>query len=240
MHLPDGFINPGVAAGLAGASVGFLAAAWSKVRAELTAKVPVLEPALLTNTGQSVRRGAEWLNQKTEQLGLLAALVFAAQMVNFPVTGGTSGHLIGAALLVVAAGPWAAMIGLAAVVTVQALLFADGGLIALGPNLFNMAVVAPLVAYGVWRLADRRLKLPRWLGVTLAAWASVVVASLTVAVELAISGQAGFAEATRAMVSVHSLIGLGEAAVTLLLLKLFVPQTAPVREAGEANAESYE
>jgi ABC-type Co2+ transport system, permease component len=132
MHLPHGFINPGVAAGLAGAAAGILAVAWSKVRAALTAKAPVLETALLTSTGQTVRRGAQWLNQKAEQLGLLAALVFAAQMVNIPVTGGTSGHLIGAALLVVAAGPWAAMIGLAAVVTVQALLFADGGLVALG------------------------------------------------------------------------------------------------------------
>ena len=85
-------------------------------------------------------------------MGMLAAAIFAGQMLNFPVAGGTSGHLIGAALATILLGPWPAMLVMTSVVVVQALLFQDGGLLALGGNLFNMAVVAVLVSYAVYRL----------------------------------------------------------------------------------------
>src|SRR4030065_1955904 len=122
MHIPDGFIStPIVAAGIAVAagSVAYAVKATNKKMGEK--QIPLM--------------------------GVLAAFVFAAQMLNFPVAGGTSGHLIGAALVSILLGPWAGMLVMTAVVAVQALLFQDGGLLALGANILNMGVIACLVGY---------------------------------------------------------------------------------------------
>ena len=123
MHIPDGFVNIPVAAATYVASGGSLAYA--------------------------VRRTNEELGEKQVPLmGVMGAFIFAAQMLNFPVAGGTSGHLIGGALAAILLGPWAGMLIMASVLIVQALIFQDGGLVALGANVFNMGVVACLVEIG--------------------------------------------------------------------------------------------
>ena len=143
MHVPDGFVSTGTAAATWLASAGSL--------------------------GYAVRRVNRELNERQIPLmGVTAAFVFAAQMLNFTVAGGTSGHLLGGALAAILLGPWAGMLVLTSVLTVQALLFQDGGLLALGVNGFNMAVVGVLVGW-VTYTAMRRL-----LGDRRGAWTMTV------------------------------------------------------------------
>jgi cobalt/nickel transport system permease protein len=192
MHIPDGFLNLPTAAvtgAVAAAAVGYACSRLSK-------RLPP---------------------EKVPLLGVAGAFVFAGQMVNFPVAGGTSGHLLGAALLTILLGPWAAMLALTAVLTVQCFVFQDGGLSALGANVLNMAVLAPLVAHlvyhGLGRLGPILGRRP--VAAALAAWASVAVAALACSLELIVSGTAAPAVVLPAMLGVHSLIGVGEAALTL-------------------------
>lgn len=124
-------------------------------------------------------------------IGLAAAFVFAAQMLNFPVAGGTSGHLIGGVLAAVLLGPSAAVVVLSSVLILQCLLFVDGGLTALGANIFSMALVAPVIGYGVYfvvRRAGGEGLRGRLLATGFAAWCSTVAASVVCAGELAASG----------------------------------------------------
>jgi cobalt/nickel transport system permease protein len=151
-------------------------------------------------------------------MGVLAAAIFAGQMLNFTVAGGTSGHLLGAALATILVGPWAAVIVMTTVVSIQALVFQDGGLLALGANLFNMAIIGTSVAYFV-STSIRKLAGERpwgiFLGGVAAAWASIVVAALACALELALSGTSPANIAVPAMGGIHMLIGIGEALITL-------------------------
>lgn len=153
-------------------------------------------------------------------MGLAAAFVFAAQMLNFPVAAGTSGHLMGALLSAVLLGPSGGILVMTAVLVVQSLLFADGGLVALGANVLNMAVVATLAGYGVFRLMIRVLTGDRGrvVAVAFASWCSTVVASLLCAGELAWSGAAPWEAAFPAMANVHMIIGIGEALITSLVI----------------------
>ena len=156
MHIPDGFLSLPLAVFLWLVSAVFIAVA--------------------------LRRASRDLDERALPLmGMLAAAIFAGQMLNFPVAGGTSGHLIGAALATILLGPWPAMLVMTSVVVVQALLFQDGGLLALGGNLFNMAVLAVLVSYAVYRLFQRLAREKRWgvlAGGFTAAWISTVAAAL--------------------------------------------------------------
>jgi cobalt/nickel transport system permease protein len=192
MHIPDGFLNLPTAAAtgaVAAVAVGYACSRLSKTLAP--EKVPLL--------------------------GVAGAFVFAGQMVNFPVAGGTSGHLIGAALITILLGPWAAMVVLAAVLMVQCFVFQDGGLSALGANILNMAVLAPLVAHLVYRGLRRLgsgLARPS-LAAALTSWSSVVAAAALCSLELVLSGTAAPAVVFPAMLGVHALIGLGEAALTV-------------------------
>ena len=162
-------------------------------------------------------------------LGLSAAFLFAAQMINFPVAGGTSGHLIGGALISVLLGPAAAVVVVAAVLIVQCLLFADGGLLALGANIFNMGIVATVSGFVVARLVQSVLPglRGRVAGMAFAGWCSAVLASLGCAAELAWSGTVSWDVALPAMVGVHMLIGIGEGTISALVL-LAVLRTRPV------------
>ena len=156
-------------------------------------------------------------------MGILAAFIFAAQMLNFPVAGGTSGHLIGAALAVILLGPWAAVIIMAAVLVAQSLIFQDGGLLALGANIFNMGIVAGFTAYFVYRLVGgfRAVAIKAKLAAGFAAaWASVFAASIAVSMELALSGTAPFGFVLPAMAGVHTVIGIGEGLITVAILSL--------------------
>jgi cobalt/nickel transport system permease protein len=156
-------------------------------------------------------------------MGVLAAAIFAGQMLNFTVAGGTSGHLLGAALATILLGPWAAILVMTCVVSVQALIFQDGGLLVLGANLFNMAIIGPAVSYIVYKLVTRVSRSSRlgiFAGSALAAWASIFIASLSVALQIALSGTSPANVAIPAMAGIHAIIGLGEALITLGAISL--------------------
>jgi cobalt/nickel transport system permease protein len=196
VHIPDGFIDAPTSLAAGAVAVGALAV--------------------------SARRSGEMLEDKAAPLaGLVAAFVFAVQMLNFPVAGGTSGHLLGGLLAAVLVGPYMGAMCVSVVLAVQALLFADGGLSALGLNVLNMAIIGAFAGYGVFLLARRVL--PRTNGgvvaaSAVAAFASVVLASAAFSIEYA-AGGAGGASAARvaaAMIGVHVLIGIGEALITAM------------------------
>lgn len=193
MHIPDGFLSLGVLlACWALAALGIGVALWRSGRALGGRQAPLM--------------------------GVLAAFIFAAQMINFPVAGGTSGHLLGGALAAILLGPWAGMITLATVVSIQALGFQDGGLLAVGANVLNMGVIAPLVGYGIYRgvaALARGRRWGLWAGGLAAAWGSVVIAAVATAVELALSGTVALGVVLPAMAGVHALIGVGEGLITV-------------------------
>jgi cobalt/nickel transport system permease protein len=150
-------------------------------------------------------------------LGVTAAFVFAAQMLNFPVAGGTSGHFLGAALAVILLGPWLAALVLAVVLTVQAFVFADGGVTALGANVLNMAVIGGLVVGGLMHGLRRLLGRRRSALLAVAAggaWLAVMAGAAATAVELALSGTVPLGTVLPTMLGVHALIGIGEAVIT--------------------------
>jgi cobalt/nickel transport system permease protein len=171
-------------------------------------------------------------------MGVLAAAIFAGQMLNFAVVGGTSGHLLGAALATILLGPWAAMLIMTSVVSVQALIFQDGGLVALGANIFNMAIVGVAVAYAVsrtvLRLAGRGKKAVLAAGFS-AAWFSVLVSSLAIALQLAASGTSPANLAVPAMAGVHALIGIGEGLITVGALAFLTAVRPDLIQTGKSS-----
>ena len=196
MHIPDGFINAPTSLAAGAVAAG--------------------------GVGVSLRRAAQTLQERQAPLaGLVAAYIFAVQMLNFPVAAGTSGHLLGGALAAVLVGPWAGALCVAVVLLVQGLLFADGGLSALGLNIINMALVTAWGGYAVFLLLRRAMpatKTSVTVAAGIAAGISVVLASLAFVVEYAIGGSGGVSVGTvfAAMVGVHTLIGIGEGIITAL------------------------
>ena len=196
MHIPDGFINAPTAVGAGVAAAGGI--------------------------GVSLRKTAQTLTERQAPLaGLVAAYIFAVQMLNFPVAAGTSGHLLGGLLAAVLVGPWAGAVCVAVVLVVQALFFADGGLTALGLNIVNMSLVTAWGGYAVFVLLRRAMpatKTSVTVAAGIAAGISVVLASLAFVVEYAIGGSGGASVGTvfAAMVGVHTLIGIGEGIITAL------------------------
>ena len=196
LHAPDGFLSVPVAAAMWLVTIVVLAVA--------------------------VRRTNETLDERAVPLlGVMAAFIFAAQMVNFQVIGGTSGHLLGGVLAAVLLGPWAATLVMACVIAVQALVFQDGGLVVLGANIFNMGVVGTLGGFYLYRAlagilgGEERARIPA-SGV--AAWAAVVAGAVCMALELAVSETSPLSIALPAMVGVHVVIGIGEALITMAAL----------------------
>ena len=168
-------------------------------------------------------------------MGVMAAFIFAAQMINFPVAGGTSGHLLGGALAAIMLGPWAGMLVMTAVIAVQALLFQDGGLLVMGANILNMGLVTAAIGYGLYRSISgggRRMKL---IVAGIAAWLSVMAGALFTSLQLWLSGTSQLQVVIPAMLFVHALIGLGEAVVTVAALS-FVLQARP--DLLDENSES--
>jgi len=192
MHIPDGFLNIATSAGAYLVSAG--------------------------GVGYASREAGKKLGEKHVPLmGVLAAFIFAGQMLNFPIPGGTSGHLMGAALAAILLGPWAAVLIMSCVLLVQSLVFQDGGLIALGANVLNMGIVASFVGYYSYRgtvlvlgQEGRRTLIAGFI----AAWGSVFVASLACALELAISGTSPAQVVFPAMAGFHAVIGIGEGLIT--------------------------
>ena len=203
MHIPDGLLDLRTSAGtvlLAGAGL-----VWS---------------------GRELK--SRWHDRTTPLLGVMAAFVFAGQMVNFPIPGGTSGHLLGGALAATLLGPAAATLALTVVLMVQCLLFQDGGITALGANVLNLALIGVWSAHGVNRVVRRAVAGPRGirLGTTIGGWVSVVLASAACAMELALAGLSPWRLVLPAMTITHAVIGVGEALITGAVVA-FVMQVRP-------------
>lgn len=162
-------------------------------------------------------------------MGVMAAFIFAAQMLNFPIAGGTSGHVLGAALAAILLGPWAGVLIMACVLIVQCLIFQDGGLTALGANILNMGVIGCFIGYYLYRGItsiwgeQRQGKL---VGAFVGAWSSVVIAAAACALELSVSGTIPLAAALPAMAGIHALIGIGEGLVTVAVMSLVMATRA--------------
>ena len=198
LHAPDGFLSVGVALLM-----------WALTFVVL---------------GISVARANRNLDERAVPLmGVTAAFIFAAQMFNFPVVGGTSGHLLGGVLAAILLGPWVGTLVMASVVGVQALVFQDGGLLVLGANIFNMGIVGTLGGYVIYAAlcrvlgGERRRRLP---AAAIASWSAVMLGALAMTLELAASGTSPLELALPAMLGVHALIGIGEALITVGALAL--------------------
>lgn len=194
MHIPDGFIDGKTAATTLALSAAGVGMALHQVRRRLP-------------------------RRRVPLLGLAAAFLFAAQMINFPVYGGTSGHLLGGVLVAALLGPSAAIVVLTTVLIVQAFLFADGGVLALGANIFNMAIIGAAGGYGIYRLVCRVLPGTRGrvAAIAFAGWCSTVLASVSCAGQLAWSNTVAWPAAFTAMAGVHMLIGVGEGLISALV-----------------------
>lgn len=198
MHAPDGFLNAGTAVATGALSLGTVTMALRHAKQHLQDRLIPLA-------------------------GITAAFVFAAQMFNFPVAAGTTGHLLGGALAAILLGPSVGVVVVTIVVVTQALAFADGGLTALGYNVFNMAVIPAYGGYAAFRMF-RRWFPPTTGGVVgaagLAAWSSVVMSSIAFSIEWLFGATAPipFDDVLFAMVGVHVLIGVGEGVITSLAI----------------------
>jgi cobalt/nickel transport system permease protein len=169
-------------------------------------------------------------------MGVLAAFIFAAQAINFPVAGGTSGHLLGGTLAAIVMGPWAAVLIMASVIGIQALVFQDGGLLVLGFNVVNMGVLTAFTGHLVYQgvkgvLGNHRNSVLVAGGV--GAWLSVMVGAIATAVELAASGASPLGIALPAMAGVHALIGVGEALITVGALAFIYATRRDLLDIGE-------
>jgi cobalt/nickel transport system permease protein len=201
MHIPDGFLSFTVSILCWAVTVTILAVAISRTNKSLGERqVPLM--------------------------GVMAAFIFAAQMINFPVAGGTSGHLLGGALAGIALGPWAGMLVMTAVISVQGLLFQDGGLLVMGANILNMGLLTVAVGYGFYRSVLGRTTGTKLVVAGVAAWLSVMTGALATSLELWLSGTARLDIVVPAMLTVHAIIGLGEALITVAALS-FIFRTRP-------------
>lgn len=194
MHMSDGLVNGGTSLLFGAVALVALAAAVTRARADLD-------------------------DRTAPMAGLVTAFVFAVQMINFPILPGASGHLLGGALVAILVGPWVGTVCISIVLVVQSLLFADGGLTALGMNITNMAVIGVFTGFLV-ALALRRLATRSRGGLIatafVAAFVNTVVASLGFVLEYAIGGAGGAGPGTvfGLMVGLHALIGIGEGVIT--------------------------
>jgi len=161
-------------------------------------------------------------------MGIISALIFALQMINFSIPGGTSGHLLGGALAAIVLGPNAGAIVIAVVLIVQAFIFMDGGVVALGANIFNMAIVGVYGSYLIYWLICKisKSKAAFFISVAVVSWLSVVIASFFAALELGISGTYALEITLKAMVGVHMIIGIGEAVITVAIIA-FINKARP-------------
>ncbi|HLF27562.1 MAG TPA: energy-coupling factor ABC transporter permease [Anaerolineae bacterium] len=204
LHIPDGFLSTPVA--LTGWAIAIVCIGY----------------ALVKTRGQLGDR-------QIPLMGVLAAFIFAAQALNFPVAGGTSGHLLGATLAAIILGPWAAVLIMTSVIALQAVLFQDGGLLALGFNIVNMGVLGALTGHLTYRVTRRMLGERRpglIVAGALGAWISVELGALATALQLSLSGASPLAIAFPTMAGVHALIGIGEALITVGAL-VFISGTRP-------------
>jgi cobalt/nickel transport system permease protein len=201
MHIPDGFLN-----------LPIDGVFWA---------ISILMIALAVHYTQG-----EFDERRIPLMGVMAAFIFAAQMINFPIVGGTSGHLLGGALAAITLGPWAGILVMTSVIAVQGLLFQDGGLLVMGANIFNMGILTAVIGFGLYRTVSGRSRGVRLTVAGLAAWLSVMAGALMASLQLWLSGTALLEVVIPAMLSVHVFIGIGEALITVAALA-FIMQVRP-------------
>ncbi len=206
MHLPDGILSPSVWIPADVLAAGVVAVCAKKSAFELT-------------------------DRSIPMMGVLGAFVFAAQMINFPIPGGTSGHLMGSMLLMVLLGPCIATVVMCCVLVIQALLFQDGGLTVLGPNLINMGIAGIFIGnVMVRRLAGSDFGLRKQSIIFFACWFSVVLGAVLASLELWLSTQVPFFPLFLTMAGIHSLIGVGEGLITLATLRFLIAARPEIME----------
>ncbi len=193
MHIPDGLLSLPTLVVTGAASIGGLGTAVKKTRVHLE-------------------------DNKIPLLGVMGAFIFAAQMINFPVGLGTSGHLIGAFFAAIVLGPWASALVLSAILIIQSLFFGDGGILALGANIFNMAIIANFTGYYVYQLFKRNNRIYSPVGIVAGGCISVVAAAVAAAIEIVLSGRAALTIVLPPMMLWHLIIGIGEGLITLFLI----------------------
>ena len=195
MHIPDGFLDPKTTLLCYGIAAGWIAIALKKTKGRLGEKM-------------------------VPMMGVMGAFIFVAQMFNFPIAGGTSGHLMGSFLAALLLGVWEGSTVMAAVVIIQCLVFQDGGLLALGANLLNIAILGAIS--GLWIVKLSPLRNPSkkifLFACGAGAWLSVVIPAAACAGELGISGVAPWKTTLVAMTGIHALIGAVEAIITILII----------------------
>lgn len=199
MHIPDGFLSTRIAVSLNAISGGTILYASRRVRlAGSDRMIPVM--------------------------GVLAAFVFASQMLNFPIIGGTSGHLIGGALLGILLGPMAGFLTMATVLIAQALFLQDGGLLALGANIFNIGAITTFVGYGTYSLLGGGRGNGKYITVAgfLAAFVSLIASAACCALQLALSETIPLSIGLPSMVGYHAVIGIVEGALTAGILSFLL------------------
>ncbi|MBC7265652.1 MAG: PDGLE domain-containing protein [Coriobacteriia bacterium] len=213
MHIPDGMLDTKTWVTAWVGSAGALGYAAKRARAALT-------------------------DSKVVLMAVLAALIFALQMLNFPVAGGTSGHFAGGAAAAILLGPWQALLVMAGVLGVQALFFADGGITAFGANVVNMGIVAVFVGWSLYKaLAGREPSASRrTIAAFVAAWAGCFTAALAAALELWISGRAPLVAVVGAMGFWHAIIGVGEGLITAGLVAYLARTRPEILEADKSTA----
>jgi cobalt/nickel transport system permease protein len=211
MHIPDGFLSVLVSI--------------------------VLWMLSIIAIGYALRRVGQDLGERQVPLmGVLAAAIFAGQMLNFTVAGGTSGHLLGAALATILLGPWAAIIVMTTVVGIQALIFQDGGLLAMGGNIFNMAIIGVSVSYFAYTSLKKLIGNQKWgvfVNGFVTAWLSIFIAALAAALELSASGTSPANISVPAMGGIHALIGIGEGLITVGALAFIYAARRDLLQAGQ-------
>jgi cobalt/nickel transport system permease protein len=217
MHMPDGFLSQPVSLFTWVISSVLIASSLRKVKFDYQERVVPL-------------------------MGVSAAFIFAAQMINFKILGGTSGHLLGGTLAGVLLGPWAGSLVMTVVFAVQALVFQDGGVTVLGANILNMGLIGTFCGYYLYKGIRRALGFHQWkataIAIAIASWISVVLASLACAAQLSWSGTVAWQVAFVAMGFWHIWIGLGEALITVIAIRYIwqvrpdllydPPQTKPI------------
>jgi len=198
MHISDGLIFNNTSIVLAiimwFLSIGILAWSWKKAQQTYTRSITAL-------------------------LAISSAFVFAAQMINFPIAFGSSGHLVGGTFLAVLLGPYAAILSMTLVLGMQALFFADGGIVAFGMNMFNMAIIGGL-SYFLIKAFTRKNSSQKWFisSVFIASWISVMLGAVITSFEIAPAFLGGLAVTLPSMLLLHGIIGVGEGAITTVLV----------------------
>ncbi len=195
MHIPDGFLDA------------------KSIALSVAVSVPII--------GMAVAKTRKVFDDRQiPKMSVMAAFIFAAQMVNFPIIGGTSGHLIGATLAAILLGPWSAVLIMTTVLIIQCLVFLDGGLTTLGANVLLMGIVAPFTGWWVYNLlaGQSANKLRRWGSIFAASWCSTLAAAAVCTLLIVMSGYIPLKVILPAMVGWHALIAVGEGLITSVVI----------------------